>query len=98
MLDQNLQLEIEEQNQDNIKSLARTLRMSQGQFSLIVVRCNYAKLRETMLTKLRELLKRDGIHLGELVLTKTAETLYSTIDEWKQQEYSEQEKWAIAVL
>lgn len=98
MLDQNLQLEIEEQNQDNIKSLARTLRMSQGQFSLIVVRCNYAKLRETMLTKLRELLKRDGIHLGELVLTKTAETLYSTIDEWKQREYSEQEKWAITVL
>jgi hypothetical protein len=98
MLDQNLQLEIEEQNQDNIKSLARTLRMSQGQFSLIVVRCNYAKLRETMLTKLRELLKKDGIHLGELVLTKTTETLYSTIDEWKQREYSEQQKWAIAVL
>jgi hypothetical protein len=54
----------------------RAIRLSQGQFRLILVRCNYAALRDRMVQRLREL---SPIPIRELVLPESVKTLYTTI-------------------
>jgi len=51
--------------------------MSQGQFSLILVRCNYSAMREETVRQLRE---ESGIEIRELVLPASVKTLYTTIE------------------
>jgi len=61
-----------------LQDLAWTINMSQGEFSLILVRGNYAALREQMVQRLREICL---IEIREIVLDKSVKRLYSTIQE-----------------
>lgn len=51
--------------------------MSQGQFSLILLRCNYSAMREETVRKLRE---DSGIEIREIFLPPSVKTLYTTIE------------------
>ena len=63
-------------NEKSLQALVRAIRLSQGQFSLILVRCNYVALRDRMVQRLREL---SPIEIRELVLPASVKTLYTTI-------------------
>src|SRR4028119_1326668 len=63
-------------NESSLKALVRAIRLSQGQFRLILARCNYAALRERMVQRLREL---SLIQIRELVLPHSVKTLYTSI-------------------
>ncbi|MEM1172784.1 MAG: hypothetical protein AAGJ08_27840 [Cyanobacteria bacterium P01_H01_bin.35] len=64
-------------NQRSLKRLIRSVSLSQGQFSLILVCCNYQYLQQTMMMQVRNL---SSIKIQEIVLPKTVKTLYTTID------------------
>ena len=66
-----------QQNKSSLQTLSRALRMSQGQFSLILVRCNYSAMREETVRLLRE---ESGIDIREIVLPPSVKTLYTTIE------------------
>jgi len=51
------------ENERALDQLARAITLSQGQFSLILVRCNYGQLREYLLERLSEVLKERSPHL-----------------------------------
>ncbi len=42
-------------NERSLKTLVRAIAMSQQQFSLILVRCNYEQLRQQIAQRLREM-------------------------------------------
>jgi WD40 repeat protein len=63
-------------NESSLKALVRAIRLSQGQFRLILVRCNYGALRDHMVQRLREL---SPVKIRELVLPESVKTLYTTI-------------------
>ncbi|HLO47498.1 MAG TPA: hypothetical protein VK211_03635 [Kamptonema sp.] len=65
------------ENKHSLQTLSRTLAMSQGQFSLILVRCNYAALRKQIVEQLRQ---QCSVPLRELVLPTSVKTLYTTIE------------------
>lgn len=62
----------------SLRALVRALALSQGQFSLILLRCNYASLQKRMAQRLREL---SPVKIRELVLPESVKTLYTTIQE-----------------
>ncbi|OUL31314.1 hypothetical protein BV372_20345 [Nostoc sp. T09] len=64
------------ENESSLQALVRAIARSQGQFSLIFLRCNYAVLRECMVQRLRELA---SIKIRELILPESIKTLYTTI-------------------
>jgi WD40 repeat protein/tetratricopeptide (TPR) repeat protein len=66
-------------NQRSLKTLLRAISLSQGQFSLILVRCNYAWLTEKMLSQVKE---ASSIVIGELSLPRSVNTLYTTIQDY----------------
>jgi WD40 repeat protein/tetratricopeptide (TPR) repeat protein len=66
-------------NQRSLKTLLRAIALSQGQFSLILVRCNYAWLTEKMLRQVQE---TSSIVIGELSLPSSVNTLYTTIQDY----------------
>jgi WD40 repeat protein/tetratricopeptide (TPR) repeat protein len=66
-----------QQNKISRQTLSRTLRMSQGQFSLILVRCNYGILRDETIRQLRE---KSPIEIREIFLPTSVKTLYTTIE------------------
>ncbi|WP_017716104.1 nSTAND1 domain-containing NTPase [Kamptonema formosum] len=78
-------------NQNSFQTLLRAIELSQGQFSLILVRCNYADLRKQML---RQLLAQCPIELRQIVLDESASTLYKTI----QTELGEEQPPALMVF
>jgi WD40 repeat protein/tetratricopeptide (TPR) repeat protein len=63
-------------NEQSINTLARAINYSQGEFSLILVRCNYASLRRRMMTQLQQ---KCSVEIRELELPPTSETLYTSI-------------------
>jgi WD40 repeat protein len=63
-------------NQESLEVLVRAITFSVGEFSLILVRCNYAHLREQFVQRLRE---QCAIRIRELVLDESIKTLYTTI-------------------
>ncbi len=63
-------------NKQSINTLARAILLSQGEFSLILVRCNYAFLRERMMQQLRH---KCDLEIQELELPPTSTTLYTAI-------------------
>ena len=63
-------------NENSLKALVRAIRLSQGQFRLILLRCNYAVLQERMVQCLREL---SPVKIREIVLPKSVKSLYTTI-------------------
>ena len=85
-------------NQESLQSIARSLKLSQGQFSLIVARCNYGMLRQEMAQQLRKMALARGVEIREIFLPPSVETLYTTLDNYKQQECSPEKQWALMVL
>ncbi len=68
---------ISTENQRSLQRLRRAIALSKGQFSLILVRCNYGRLSEQILVQLRSLSK--DINLRELVLSPSTTSLHTAI-------------------
>lgn len=69
-------------NQRALHTLARAISLSSGEFSLILVRCNYTSLQERMVKNLHELFASSEMAPAnwlEIELDRQAKTLYSTI-------------------
>src|SRR5919202_2189264 len=65
-------------NERSLKALDRAIALSQGEFSLVLVRCNYKRLRERILRQLREL-SENHYEIRSLDLPSSVTTLYTTI-------------------
>ncbi|MEG4231683.1 AAA family ATPase [Microcoleus sp. Pol11C3] len=63
-------------NERSLKTLVRSITMSQHQFSLILVRCNYEQLRQQIAQRLREV---SPVPIQDLVLPPSVKTLYTTL-------------------
>ena len=63
-------------NERSLKTLARAILLSQHQFALILVRCNYAQLRDRLTQQLQA---RVPFPISILTLPESAKTLYTTI-------------------
>ncbi|NER33879.1 MAG: hypothetical protein F6J93_07500 [Oscillatoria sp. SIO1A7] len=63
-------------NERSLLAISRAIRFSQGQFSLILLRCNYASVRDRMAEKLRQ---KSQVEIKEFVLPETLQSLYRTI-------------------
>ena len=63
-------------NEESLQTLIRAITLSQGEFSLILVRCNYIQLRERIVQQLRE---ECPVKIRDLVLDESVKTLYTTI-------------------
>ncbi|HEY9665812.1 MAG TPA: hypothetical protein V6C91_03360, partial [Coleofasciculaceae cyanobacterium] len=63
-------------NQRSLSTLSRAITLSEGNFALILVRCNYEACKEQMWEKLVTL---TGVPLSPLVLRKSVKTLYTPI-------------------
>ncbi len=68
-----------EENRRSLSTLARSIILSEGDFSLILVRCNYAFLREKMWKKLQRLAPQP---LEYLILKNSQTNLYQSIQEF----------------
>ncbi len=69
-------------NQRALHTLVRAIKLSQGEFSLILVRCNYTSLQERIVGDLRQLLPWEESARAswlEIKLDSKVKTLYSTI-------------------
>jgi len=69
-------------NQRSLKALDRALFFSQGEFSLVLVRCNYQSLQQRVLRRLRKQ-AQDRYTIRELELPSSATTLYTTIQNYE---------------
>ncbi|MEH2356942.1 tetratricopeptide repeat protein [Nostoc sp.] len=65
-------------NERSLQTLVRTITLSQGQFSLILLRCNYAALRQGMVQRLHQL---SPVPIREITLPASVKTLYTNIRE-----------------
>ncbi|MEH1863084.1 MAG: hypothetical protein V7L21_34920, partial [Nostoc sp.] len=65
-------------NEHSLQTLVRTITLSQEAFSLILLRCNYADLRQRMVERLRQL---SPVHIREITLPASVKTLYTNIRE-----------------
>ncbi|MFP5271772.1 WD40 domain-containing protein [Coleofasciculus sp.] len=63
-------------NERSLSTLARAITLSEGQFALILVRCNYQCCKQPLWQKLQGL---TGIPLKQLVLQESSQTLYTVI-------------------
>ncbi len=64
------------QNERSLTRLIRSISLSQGQFSLILVRCNYARLQLQILKQFRD---KSPIPIQQISLSQSVKTLYTTI-------------------
>ncbi|MGQ4648746.1 WD40 domain-containing protein [Lyngbya aestuarii] len=69
-------------NEGSLKALHRALALSQGEFSLVLVRCNYKLLQQQILQELQKL-SQDKYTIRELELPPTAKTLFTTIQNYE---------------
>jgi WD40 repeat protein len=69
--------EVVVENEEALQTLIRAMTLSQGEFSLILVRCNYARLRERIVQQLGE---QCPVKIQELILDESVKTLYTTIE------------------
>ncbi|QIR40740.1 hypothetical protein HCG51_31285 [Tolypothrix sp. PCC 7910] len=63
-------------NESSLQTLVRAIRLSQGEFSLILLRCNYWALRQQMVQRIHEL---STVEIKEITLPASVKTLYSAI-------------------
>ncbi|MDZ7955914.1 ribosome assembly protein 4, partial [Nostoc sp. DedQUE09] len=62
----------------SLKQLAWAIESSVGQFKLILARCNYASLRDRLISRLREICQ---VEIRVLAVQQSNRTLYTTIQE-----------------
>ncbi|MGD1803957.1 hypothetical protein ACP6PL_00745 [Dapis sp. BLCC M126] len=65
-------------NERSLQALARAITLSEGDFSLILVRCNSSELREEILQKFKA---EYPVEYQELALDSFTDTLYSSINQ-----------------
>jgi WD40 repeat protein/tetratricopeptide (TPR) repeat protein len=70
--------DVNAKNDESLRMLARSLTLSQGQFSLILARCNYRSLRQRLMEQLRE---RCPVDFRERLLDPSAKTIETAIQE-----------------
>ncbi|PZV10947.1 MAG: hypothetical protein DCF22_15525 [Leptolyngbya sp.] len=63
-------------NEEALRRLVRSIELSRGKFSLILVRCNYKNLQQQMLQQLRTV---STVAFREVVLSPSADTLHTGI-------------------
>jgi tetratricopeptide (TPR) repeat protein len=63
-------------NEKSLSALVRAIALSQGNFKLILARCNYGALRDRIVQRLREL---SPVKIREIVLPESVKSLYTTI-------------------
>ncbi|MCT7950623.1 hypothetical protein NG798_12550 [Ancylothrix sp. C2] len=68
--------DIAAENQSALQTLTRAIRLSEGQFSLILARCNYGQVRQKIAEKLR---LESQLEIEELQLPANAKMLYTPI-------------------
>jgi tetratricopeptide (TPR) repeat protein len=64
-------------NDRSLNRLVRAITLSQGNFSLILARCNYGQLRDQMVEQLKA---QCSVPIRELHLSRSIKTLYTTIE------------------
>ena len=64
------------ENNRSLNTLMRALSLSHGEFSLVLVNCNYVRLREQILSQVRQI---STVKSRELMLADSTATLYTTI-------------------
>ncbi|MBD2296207.1 hypothetical protein H6G06_22680, partial [Anabaena sphaerica FACHB-251] len=72
----NNQENLPENNDNSLRTILRAINFSQGQLSLIFLRCNYAKLRQQIASQLQEI---SSIPIREITLPESAKSLYDNI-------------------
>ncbi|MTJ50685.1 hypothetical protein, partial [Dolichospermum sp. UHCC 0259] len=72
----NNQQNIPENNDNSLRTILRAINFSQGQLSLIFLRCNYAKLRQQIAAQLKA---ASSISIREITLPESAKSLYDNI-------------------
>jgi len=78
MVERQSQVDIRANNERALRSLGRAIALSNGQFSLVLVSCNYRVLQEEMLQRLEEI--SSGLyHIQKVVLPHNTRSLYTTI-------------------
>ncbi|MEH1920707.1 nSTAND1 domain-containing NTPase [Nostoc sp.] len=78
MVERYPQVDVRAANERALRSLGRAITLSSGQFSLVLVCCNYRALQERMLQRLEEL--SSGVHqILKVVLPHNARSLYTSI-------------------
>lgn len=68
--------DLTENNNRSLKRLERAIALSQGQFSLILVCCNYSLLRLQVVKQLEEI---SSVPIETLILHPSVKTLFTTI-------------------
>ncbi len=68
--------EVINQNQQTLAELIWAIEMSQGQFKLMLVRCNYITLRDILVQQLH---RECSLNICEIVLEPTVKQVYSTL-------------------
>lgn len=78
MVERHPQADIRAANERALRSLGRAVALSSGQFSLVLVCCNYRVLQERMLQRLEEI--SSGVHrIQKVFLSHNARSLYTSI-------------------
>ncbi len=78
MVERNPQTSIIAANERSLRSLGRAIALSNGQFSLVVVCCNYKALQQRILQQLEQ--QSAGVYqIQKVVLPHNARSLYTTI-------------------
>lgn len=65
-------------NQNSLRTVLRAINFSQGQLSLIFLRCNYAKLRQQISAQIHQV---SSIPIREITLTASTKSLYNQISQ-----------------
>ncbi|MEH2057020.1 MAG: tetratricopeptide repeat protein [Nostoc sp.] len=66
------------ENERSLETLVRAITLSQGEFSLILLRCNYATFRQDIVQRLHKL---SPVKICEITLPVSVKTLYTSIGE-----------------
>ncbi|PHM07504.1 nSTAND1 domain-containing NTPase [Nostoc sp. 'Peltigera malacea cyanobiont' DB3992] len=78
MVERHAQVDVTAANERALRSLGRAITLSSGQFSLVLVCCNYRVLQELMLQRLEEI--SSGVHhIQKVILPHNARSLYTSI-------------------
>ncbi len=71
-------------NDSALQTLVRAIRLSQGEFSLTLLHCNYAPLRQQMVERLHQI---SPVKIREISLPASVKTLYTAISDEIGQEH-----------
>ncbi|WP_413175072.1 eIF2A-related protein [Anabaena azotica] len=83
MVQRNTPIDIDIANDRALRSLVRAISLSHGEFSVVLVCCNYGSLRDSILQKLMEILDESD-KIQKVLLKSNSNSLYTSIHVQKQ--------------